>query len=142
MKNLLLILLTILFIGCDDKSATNEPPRMHWDRDMCDRCVMVISDRKNSVQLRGKTKKQEHRFDDIGCMVIWLKEANINPDNIDVWVNDLKSGEWIDAKKAYYKSGSITPMDYGFSAFKSKKDLPQDIKYVTFEEIFKKIQVQ
>lgn len=139
MKNLLLLLLTIFFIGCDDKYGTNEVPIMHWDRDMCARCVMVISDRKNSIAIRGKTKKQEHRFDDIGCLIIWLKEENINPDNIDIWVNDLRSGEWIEAKTAYYMSGSITPMDYGFSAYKFKKDLPQDIKYFTFSDIYKKI---
>ena len=135
MKNSLLILLTFLFIGCDNK-PTSDVPTMHWDRDMCDRCVMVISDRKNSIQLRGKTKKQEHRFDDIGCMVIWIKESQIDTNKLNIWVNDVKSGEWIDAKKAFYTSGNSTPMDYGFSAYKSK---PKDKNILTFDDIYKQI---
>lgn len=139
MNKILIILIALLFIGCDDKSSSSTVPTMHWDRDMCDRCVMVISDRKNSIQLRGKTKKQEHRFDDIGCMVIWIKESNINLDKLDIWVNDVQSGEWIDAKNAFYTSGNQTPMDYGFSAYKSKQNLPLDKDILSFKDVYEQI---
>jgi len=62
-----------LFLGCEQK-PTNGPAKIHWDRDMCDRCVMVLSDRKNTLQLQNPTTKKIHKFDDIGCMVLWFEE--------------------------------------------------------------------
>jgi len=139
MKYFILIPLMFLFIACGDKSQDNTAAKMHWDRDMCDRCVMVISDRKNSVQLRGKTKKQVHKFDDMGCLIIWLEENNIPVDNTDIWVTDVQSGDWIDAKTAFYTTGNTTPMAYGFSAYRSKDSIDKSKDSINFLEVYNQI---
>ena len=112
---------------------------MHWDRDMCARCVMVISDRKNSVQLRD-AKNKVHKFDDIGCMALWLKEEKIElKDSAKIWITDLQTGEWIDARTAFYTAGNITPMSFGYSAYKSKESIKDGTAILTYDEVMRSI---
>ena len=34
----------------------------------------------------------------------------------EMWVNDHRDGRWIDAQKAWYLLGKMTPMDHGLGA--------------------------
>jgi len=136
MKNLLLLLSMLLLLACGENKETDKAAPMHWDRDMCARCVMVISDRKNSVQVIENKSKKVYKFDDLGCMVIWAKDNSKDIKNSKVWVTDANTGEWIDAKKAFYTSGNVTPMAYGFSAYKSKENLSNTM---TFDKVYKEI---
>jgi nitrous oxide reductase accessory protein NosL len=137
------IFLTIVIIalqsGCEERSKT-DVAEVHWDRDMCARCVMVVSDRHNSVQVREPKTGKTYIFDDIGCMVLWFKKNNFPwQKQATIWVNDVETGQWIDAKTAIYTSGNTTPMAFGFSAHKSKESLKKEEKALTFEEISKRI---
>lgn len=94
-----------------------------WDRDTCDRCSMVISDRRFAAELRGGPKNTVFKFDDIGCAVIWL--ANKGAEHpwlaepaTRFWVADAggKGDRWLDARKAHYSGGAMSPMGYNFSA--------------------------
>ena len=138
-KYLLFLSFIVMFLGCQDK-VKQGASEIHWDRDMCDRCVMVISDRKNTVQLKNPTTNKLFKFDDIGCMAIWFIDENIEyKDSAVIWITDAKSGEWCDARKAYYTSGNITPMAFGFSAYKSKESIGNDKNILTYNEVLKKI---
>lgn len=111
----LLALLGLFLIGCDNKAAL-EPKKVHWDRDMCERCKMVLSDRKFSAQAINPQTGRKYYFDDIGCAILWFRENKISWENEAIlWVNDAQSGEWIDAKTAFYDTENITPMAYGLS---------------------------
>jgi len=140
MKYVLLLLSMLLFLACGEKQETNSAAQMHWDRDMCARCVMVVSDRKNSVQLKIKDSKKYYKFDDLGCMIIWANDEKIDIKNdANIWVTDVKTGEWIDAKTALYTSGNSTPMDYGYSAYKIKNEIEKDKKIFSFDDVSKLI---
>jgi nitrous oxide reductase accessory protein NosL len=95
------------------------PGKVHWDRDTCKRCNMAVSDRHYAAQVRGGPKREALKFDDIGCALFWLQEQKIPwaeaPDT-EIWVADYRTGEWLDARKAYYLAGKTTPMAYGFAA--------------------------
>jgi len=135
---LLATLIAFTQVGCDKKSTT-DVAEVHWDRDMCARCVMVVSDRQNSVQVRDP-KGKTYMFDDIGCMVLWFKKNNTPwQKEATIWVNDVDTGEWIDARTAIYNSGNTTPMAYGFSAHATEKTLKKEDERLTFEEISKRI---
>ncbi len=136
MKYILLLLSMLLFLACGEKQETSKAAQMHWDRDMCARCVMVISDRKNSVQVQEKDSQKVYKFDDLGCMVIWSKDENKDLKNTLIWVTDANTGEWIDARTAFYTSGNSTPMGYGYSAFKSKDGLTNTI---SFDKVYQAI---
>ena len=45
-----------------------------WDRDTCARCNMVISDPRFAAEMRGGEKGAVFKFDDIGCLVFWLRD--------------------------------------------------------------------
>ena len=78
-KTLLLLsalFLTLTISGCEQESKT-AVSEVHWDRDMCARCVMVVSDRMNTVQVKNPDTGKKYIFDDIGCMILWFKDENI-----------------------------------------------------------------
>ncbi len=136
-----ILLLFFLFLGCDNKSKT-ELSKVHWDRDMCVRCVMVVSDRHNTVQVKNPKNGKKYMFDDIGCMVLWFKEQNIVwKEEAKIWITDVNTGEWIDARKAFYDTNNITPMGYGFSAHKDKNSIKDGEETITtFDEVVKRIE--
>jgi copper chaperone NosL len=96
------------------------PLDVKWDRFSCERCRMVLSDRKHAAQVRVPQAEGRSRvlfFDDLGCALVWLEDKPFRDDpKTEVWVADWRSGAWIDARKAHYLSGQVTPMEYGLGA--------------------------
>jgi nitrous oxide reductase accessory protein NosL len=97
-----------------------------WDRDTCVRCNMVISDRRFAAEMRGGPKQTVFKFDDVGCLVFWLRDkAQQFPWILEpatrMWVADAMSrpGEsvrWLDPQQAHYLGGRTSPMGYNFAA--------------------------
>ena len=132
---LLLFLSSIvfLFVACE-KKISDGLAKIRWDKDSCERCVMVMSEKGFAVQIENPTSKQKHKFDDIGCAVLWFKEHNQNWfKESKIWVKDQKSLDWIDARSALWTYGNITPMNYGLAAY-TQKTLPKDKKSLNFED--------
>jgi len=131
--------LLTMMTGCKEKSKT-AVTEIHWDRDMCARCVMVVSDRKNTTQVRNPQNGKTYMFDDIGCMVLWFRDHK-QPwkDQAIVWITDAKTGKWIDARTAFYDTENITPMAYGFSAHAKKEDIAKDQEIIDFDEVVRRV---
>ncbi|MBT3280550.1 MAG: hypothetical protein HOJ96_04125 [Campylobacteraceae bacterium] len=128
-----------IFTGCE-KKIEKGLQEVHWDRDMCDLCKMVVSERHYSVQVVNPTNGKSHMFDDLGCMIIWFKEEKILwEDKADIYINDVISGKFIDARKAFYDTNSRTPMDYGFGAYEDKNSIDASKTIITYEEARLKI---
>ncbi len=143
MRLFFLFLLTALTLltttGCD-KKPNSQVHEVHFDRDMCARCAMVVSDRKNTVQAIDPATGKYYLFDDIGCMILWFDDEKIPwKDKAVIWITDAKSGKWIDARKAFYDTENITPMAYGFSAHKSKDDIAKGQEIVDYNEVVKRV---
>ncbi len=130
-----IVALLALFVGCAKKDFTKEPAKMHWDRDMCERCKMAISERKFAVEGIDQ-QGRVHKFDDIGCLILWQKLEHPEVKFKKIWIKDAQSGKWIDAKKAWYVKGYITPMGYGFGALEKK---PKGKRVYSFDEMKKEI---
>jgi nitrous oxide reductase accessory protein NosL len=116
------ILLSCFFLvaaGCTPEQDSG-PGEVRWDRETCTRCNMAVGDRSFAAQVRGAPRGEKSRlykFDDIGCAVIWLDTQPWKDDALtEIWVADYHNGEWIDARKAYYVTGKISPMNYGLGA--------------------------
>ena len=114
------LLLLVFFIAACTGEPETGPVKVRWDREICPRCAMVVSDHNYTAQVRGgpvDKKKKVYTFDDIGCAVIWLDNQPWKEDQgTEIWVTDHRNGEWIDARTARYVTGKITPMAYGLGA--------------------------
>lgn len=139
----------LLLSAC--KPRGNWPDGMeaiHWDRDACAGCGMVISDPRFAVELRGGAKNTVFKFDDMGCLAAWLREkagANLlaQTPNPRIWVADFASFRgsretlrWLDARTARYIRRS-SPMGYDFAAV---ENAAADEKTIGFDEILQSIQ--
>lgn len=106
------------FLGCERKIELGVHD-VHWDRDMCVRCKMVVSERQYAAQTTDPTTGKTYYFDDIGCVVLWFEEDKIDwADKAIIWVTDVNSGEWINAREAAWSTISVTPMAFGYAAHK------------------------
>jgi copper chaperone NosL len=121
------LLVLLILSGCSGDADTG-PGEVRWDRVSCVRCLMSVSDRNFSAQVRGgpaDRKSRLHFFDDLGCAVIWLQDKPWGEDpRTEIWVTDAVTGQWLDARTALYETGFLTPMDYGLGA--RPQDEPQD----------------
>jgi copper chaperone NosL len=138
MKILYLFFVVFFLVSCDDMPESG-PVEIKWDRDVCERCKMAISDPKHAAQIRvSKTKVL--KFDDIGDAILYLQDhQDIKKNkNFEIWVTDYQTGNWIDAQRAFYVQQNHTPMEFGFSAAVGKQknsiDYQQMIKGVIKKE--------
>ncbi len=105
---------------------------------MCVRCKMVVSERQYAAQTINPITGKTYFFDDIGCVVLWFEEEDIDwADRAIIWVTDVKTGEWINAKEAKWSTVSITPMAFGFSAHKAGTE-PKNTEIIDYEEMVKR----
>lgn len=115
-----MLLLIVILAGCSSQNAF-EPQPIDTTIDSCDQCHMGIQDVKASseVILKDGTPK---KFDDIGCMVLFIKDHEKEVAN--VFVHDYVTSEWIDMNDAAFVQGSKikSPMNYGFVAFSSTEE--------------------
>ena len=133
------ISLALMFTACEKKVKTGIHD-IHWDRDMCERCIMVVSDRNQTVQVINPKDGEAYVFDDIGCTFLWFKDQDIKwKDSAIIWINDFKTSKWINARTAYFDTMNITPMAYGFGAHEQKDSIQAGLEVIDFEEVEKRV---
>lgn len=98
---LVFIVLGLFFTACNSEVNT-KPKEVKFDREVCERCKMIISDRNYAVQVVNPQDGKSYYHDDIGCAILWFEESEISWKNeAIIYVADANSGKWIDAKKAF-----------------------------------------
>ena len=128
-------LVLLFLVGCGEEAQK----QVHWDRDMCERCKMVISDRHHTVKMHIPNSQKYYVFDDVGCFILWQQRAH-EPwgDQAEVWVNDAKSGAWINLRQAKFTAHNLTPMGYGFSAYAVGSE-PKTDEVIDYAEVKKRV---
>jgi len=106
-----LILLFLISTACTNETTGHI--EIAWDRDTCEKCQMLISDRHFAVQVRSP-KNKVFLFDDLGCALHWLNAQSWQAQ--ELWVMDFQNQTWLNAHMAHYVAHQKTPMDYGFGA--------------------------
>jgi copper chaperone NosL len=128
MKYLFLTSLIIFSSSCSNENIF-KPVEIKYGQDICEACSMIISEKEYSAQYLLQDDKVK-KFDDIGCMMHFIKDNKNENGNISaVFVRDFNSKNWINAKNAhFFQSNKITtPMGHGIIAFARKEDL-KDVK--------------
>ena len=139
-KIFLLTVIVIFFIpGCGSGSDNEFPPEITLGQDACNNCFMLINEKRfaASVWLENGEAK---RFDDIGCMLEFIKK---NDDRIkSYWVYDYKTKGPVKAETAFFINSKniITPMGFGIAAFNSEETAHKfakqnNTKVVSFKEL-------
>ena len=122
--NFLLLIFLIFFYGCNSSENTAA-----HDNKKCPKCNMIISDYKIHSALL-EIKNSIHYFDDIGCMVLFAKDNQLDLNQMDSKVFTNDTNRYIDSRTAYYTDDENSPMGYGFSAYEN----PQH-KNIKFDEV-------
>ena len=91
-------------------------------------CGMIIDDLAYASQVVAPDGKTWF-FHDHGGFVQWLEDKSFRDEAV-IWVLSRDTYEWINAREAFYSRDEITPMGYGFGAYKN----PQD-DFINFEEM-------
>jgi len=109
--------------ACSEEPATG-PVKIHYGRDTCDFCGMIISDPRFASQIRGGPGHKAYKFDDIGDALLYLDRQTWKGEaGVEFWVMDVDAGKvWLDARKAHYIGGMQSPMAHGFGAVANPRD--------------------
>ncbi|MCK5110512.1 MAG: hypothetical protein KAQ94_03250 [Arcobacteraceae bacterium] len=119
-KFLLALLLTTFFAGCNSSDNTIRKETKQ-DVRICPQCNMPLPD-SNLHTADLNDDGDITYFDDVGCMILWTKEKNIDlkKKKIRIFSNDTK--RYIDPFQANFAINEKTPMLYGFSAYEKSCD--------------------
>ena len=103
-----------------DSTASGAPPAVPERVFKCAECGMSakVANRFSAQIVQGADTLY---FCDIGDLVAFIERTH--PKEYAASVNDFKSGEWIDVKKAFFvvdKKVFSTPMGWGVAAFQDK----------------------
>jgi len=121
---LLLTPLAATLCACSKSSWPEGMVEIKWDRDVCARCNMVISDRRFAAQISGGPRGAVFKFDDIGCLLFWLRDRSkshpwMAEPGAKWWVAEMHNHterlEWLDPQLAHYVA-KTSPMGYNFGA--------------------------
>lgn len=117
MRLAILLLAVICLFGCSaDFEAIN------YGKDPCEHCKMTILDKRFACELLTE-KGKPYKFDDLGCMLQYLKQNTDAGKNARLFIADYAAtnGRFLDAYKAWYiHSESLhTPMNGNYAAFES-----------------------
>ena len=117
--------LAALLAGCSKSGWPEGMVEIKWDRDTCLVCSMVISDRRFAGQMRGGPDNTAFKFDDPGCVALWLNDKARDYPWLDepatqLWIAEVTTSgndvAWLDGRKAHYVS-KTSPMGYNFAAY-------------------------
>ncbi|MBP6334505.1 MAG: nitrous oxide reductase accessory protein NosL [Bacteroidia bacterium] len=139
MKIYQLILIIIVLIACNDK-----PQPIRYGFDPCHECKMIISDKLFGAELIT-TKGKTYKFDDLICMVKYMKSGAVSQNEIakKLVINYQKENNFLEAGQAFYYAGEDvhSPMNGNVAAFLTKQDA-QNFKngkqgaFMEWQEVF------
>jgi len=107
-------------------NTTKEPIQIVLNKFQDSDCGMVIDDITYASQVVSPSGKTWF-FHDHGGMVHWLNDKSFKDEAV-IWVMSRDTKSWINGRNAFYSRDEITPMFYGFGAYKNKKDNLIDFK--------------
>lgn len=109
----------LIFSAC--ARSGSDLPAIHYGRDACARCGMIIGEERFASGYIG-TDGETVAFDDLGEFL-----AAVSKDPALVaksYVHDAQDGRWLRASQAVFVklSGLATPMGSGYAAFSSEAE--------------------
>ena len=109
--------LALLAAACGTADAAG-PPDIKYGRDVCLQCGMIVSEEKFAAAYTLESG-EERSFDDLGDLILYVRDANETINPLKGWVHDYETEEWVDLANAYFVPtlSVSTPMGHGIIAF-------------------------
>jgi hypothetical protein len=104
--------------GCNSGGSASSKTALSEHRS-CPKCNMELPS-SNIHTAKIQYNNNLYSFDDIGCLLLWAKDKNIDTNSIEVFTNDTH--KYINANVSYFTINEKTPMNYGFSAYENHKE--------------------
>ncbi len=116
--HLLFVFAALVLAACQAPPANPVDIR---ELDTCARCKMAISDVRYAAEVIDKAGAP-HKFDDIACMVGYIKSKQPRRDYRASYVMDYDTKQWLKTEEASFVRGDQirTPMSGGIVAFREK----------------------
>jgi len=117
--NFLTVLSVVIgLVAC--QSHASQPVEITAE-DMCTHCRMAISEKRYAAQFLDEDG-QASKFDDLGCMMTYLRTRKGQDRIAYYYVVDFDSRQWITAYQAYFVHSSqyTTPMGGATVAFEDR----------------------
>lgn len=113
----------LLLVNCQTRKT--EPVAI-VPEDMCSFCKMAISEKRYAAELLDN-EGQAFKFDDIGCMLNFIKNKKDSAKVAAYFVMDFDERVWTRAEGAYFvRSSEVSPpMNGGLIAFKDEAKAQQ-----------------
>ena len=118
----ILIAFMLFFVGCEKievykTSKDGKPVEFKKNEVQCVECTMQLETKLHTAQAVMPSGRV-YFFDDPGCLAKWYMKHK-DP-KIKLWVYTNDSKRYVDARRAWYKLGDKTPMNYGFGAYEKR----------------------
>ena len=127
-------------------SCTTQPEPLKIGVDICHLCKMGIADTKFGSEIITR-KGKVFKFDDIGCMVNFMKSGGIEEKEISqtLVVNFEKQNDFIDTGKAVFVNSEAikSPMGFNIAAFSNAdaaNKVVREEKTLSWKELYQQIE--
>ena len=110
----------VMMSGCNSTSDNVEKSRI------CPQCHMELPKSNINTSFVIKDNKTTY-FDDMGCMVLWAKENDIDLKTVTAKAFTTDTKKYMDVFKLHYSIDEKTPMHYGFGAY--EKNIKKSIGF-------------
>ena len=126
-------------------SCSTQPEPLKIGKDICHLCKMGIADERFGGEVISK-KGKVFKFDDIGCMVNFLKADGIEEKDIaqTVVLNYEKKDDFINTEKAIFVNSDTvkSPMGFNIAAFSSVEIANKIVqgKTLSWTEVYQRIE--
>lgn len=107
-------------------SCSTEPEPLKYGKDECYHCKMTLTDKRYGAEVLTD-KGKVYKFDDLNCLVNFLKSGEVPTGNAAriLTIDFSKAGQFVDVNQAYFLENEAlkSPMRADVASFSDKKDL-------------------
>ncbi|MBC7776530.1 MAG: nitrous oxide reductase accessory protein NosL [Phycisphaerae bacterium] len=107
-------------------SCSTGPEPIRYGQDNCHHCKMTLTDKRFGAEIVTQ-KGKVYKFDDLNCLVNFLKSGEVPAENIaqTLSVDFKKTGQFVSVHQAFFLENEAikSPMRADIASFSDKKDL-------------------
>lgn len=122
-----------LFFASYLMACEAQPEPIKYGKDACHLCKMTLMDKRFGAEILTK-KGKVYKFDDLNCLVNFLKSKTVKEEQIAKKLAvDFSSSEFVEVEKAFFYHSSVSfrsPMRADVATFADKKTAEKTVSEI------------